>query len=854
MNPRSQLSVIALLLTASTVRAVSRPVHWTESAPPARVGACAVYDSLSDRIVLLGGAIGNYSYQQSRLPAWECTLGGTGIWQRSPLPSFPGADPATSLLDPVRREFWQFGGNLVGGPAARLGVAPGAPWKIVPLTIDAAADSWVAMAFDVAHDRILGLAHVFKFPHGDSLGLFEAPIADTLRFSRIPIAGPQPLGLFRLVVAWDRARAEFVVLAEDATAGTIPGIRILSTGQDPHWETIIPAADPVGGSPTNLYSAEAAQDPVSNELYLVENEYHLPNYAIEGQLWKLERGPSLHWVRLAPPPMTAEHPAVAVDTRRRQLVLLGGVDDRLVSHAAMQSFDFSTGAWTVTAPPVGPDTRNAYAAAYDHARDRVLLFGGISRRDFRLLDDLWSRTSRDGQWHRLEVAGTPPSGRENAVLVEDPARDRFLLVGGLVGAPSPVEVWELSHPSSPVWSLLVLDGVAPDRVDGAVLDEPRNRLIVHGAVSQPFEEAEWELTLGPSPRWRRLPVVGAASPPQQCGFTLDRARGRALLFGGYTGGIDQTISSDAVWGFALDADSVRWEQLSEQNERIRNVFYPYLNQGAIAVDPVRDRLISFGGIGSTSLLEQRSSEFAEALQLLPQLSDSPRWQDLDPVDGGPPPTSYKPIVYDPIRDAFLVFGAGELTSCGSTFELDGGHEGWPTVGAHVTGSMHSALRLEWTAPIGPSGVPVLRRLSGGAWANVGEAVRDTDGELRFTDAEIAAGAAVDYRLAWPVPGGDIPVGEVSLTVGVPAHAALAVRGNPTRAAIELDLDLPSAGPVHVQLVDLAGRIIAERRFEAGSAGRHPFVLVPPRGAPPGLYFVRVTSASGVATGRVTLLK
>ena len=850
LNPRTQLSLFALFLIASTAHGESRPVHWTESAPPARVGACAVYDSVSDRVLLLGGAFGTDSPQRSRLPAWECGAGGTGLWRRSALPSFAGASPTSSALDPVRRQFWQFDGELPYGFAERLDVSSTAHWDLVPITFGPGFYSWEAMAFDVSHDRILGLTHSTSRGGQDSLALFSAPIADTLRFARVAITGAQPLGLISLTVAWDQARSEFVVLSAWTHTGAMTGIRILDTSEDPHWETLTPAPDPIAGSPTDLYTALAAADPTSSDLYMVEHALHPIGFVIERQLWKLEREPLLRWARLAPPPLTAIRGALAVDARRRTLALFGGSDARGTPLGRTQLFDIATDSWTVSEPLVVPEARASYAIAYDHPRDRVLMFGGMSTQSGSLLDDLWARTSVDGVWHRIEVTGASPPGRIDATLVEDPRRDRLLLIGGWQGAPAPIELWVLSHVDSPEWARLLATGDAPDRVDGAILDVARDRLVIHGAISQPFQVAEWELTLGATPHWRRLPVVSTSPPPQLNAFALDAARGMALVFGGVQIGVDQTISFDTVWGFPLDADSVRWVRLSEPNLRIDGEFSPYVNQGAIAIDPVRDRLVSFGGIGSTSLLEQRPSEIALALPL----DGSQAWLDLDPVDGGPAPTAHKPIVYDPIRDAFILFGAGYHPSNTSTFELDGGYEGWPRVSFRVAGAMHSAVRLEWRGPDGPVEVPVMRRTAGGAWARVGMAVRGSDGVFRFTDTEVATGVSPHYRLAWPVAGGDIPVGELILTVGTPATAAVHVRGDPAHASVVLDLDLPAPGPVRVQLVDIAGRVVTDQRLESTSAGRLPFEIVPASSVRPGLYFVRVTSPAGIATARVTLLK
>lgn len=850
LNARSL--TFALLFTAplitSAARGESRPVHWTESSPPARVDACAVYDSVSDRLVLLGGYAGPNVYQRSRLPAWECALDGSGAWKRSALPSFLGRVPGTSVFDPARRELWQFGFEQMG-PAARLGLAPGAGWSMVPVVLDSHARPPVGMAFDFARDRIVLLSHRRMPGELDTLSLYVAPVADTLRFERLQIAGVQPADLFSHALGWDRSQAAFILPAGGgAPPSMISRLSLLVTAGEPHWEEASPMPDPTAGSPPPMYATLGMEDPTSRGLFVVGVAY--PDGWRDGaELWKLVWEPSPRWLRLPSPPVMGYLGALAFDSRRHRLLLQGGLDFKLGTNGVTQSFDIERNQWTASAPPVAPEPRVRSAVAYDHPRDRLLLFGGYGAVQAAPLADVWARTSRDGVWQRLVVAGVPPTGRTSASLIEDPRRDRMLVVGGWPGAPAPIELWSLSLAEPPTWSQLHPDGVGPDRVDGAVLDDARDRLVIHGAVSQPFQVGEWELTLGATPHWRRLPVASAAPPPQSCGFTIDLARGRVLIFGGYQGSLDQTISYDTVWGFRLDVDSVRWERISDPNETIRREFFNYWNPGGITVDIVRDRLISFGGFGS-DFFEGHASEIATALSL----SGNPTWQDLDPVEGGPPRSVEAPIVYDPVRDAFLVFGAGGLNSGNSVFELDGGHEGWPEVEARVAGTMQSAVHLEWSAAGGPAQVQVSRRFPDGAWARVGNAIRGGDGVLRFTDAEVEAGVTAEYRLAWPLAGGEIPVGETSLTVGVPVTSGLQLRGNPARASIAMELDLPLAGTVRVQLVDLAGRVVSERQFDVATPGRQPFEFLPESAIRPGLYFVRVTSPAGTATGRITFLR
>jgi hypothetical protein len=65
-------------------------------------------------------------------------------------------------------------------------------------------------------------------------------------------------------------------------------------------------------------------------------------------------------------------------------------------------------------------------------------------------------------------------------------------------------------------------------------------------------------------------------------------------------------------------------------------------------DPVRDRLLVFGGASSTSYY------FPEVSAL--SLSGTPTWTTLATSGTAPPGRSYHVAIYDPVRDRMLVYG------------------------------------------------------------------------------------------------------------------------------------------------------------------------------------------------------
>ena len=839
--PLRLVPFLSAILVAPVAIGATAPVRWRESGPPARLTAVSVYDSAADRVLLLGGKVTDSGWPYYRMPTWEFSPG-PKTWVQREIPTLEMATERSCAWDPARRRFWMF--SPVHDHALQLDLGAGDTWREIPYEGTQPYD-WQQVGFDPEHDRFLVLGRPSYPLSSDTLMLFSAPLDDTLRFSRIAVQGPLPRIYPLPGTVWDPGRGTFEVIT--AADGMPLVLWSLHTKGVPHWEQTSVSPDPGAGLPLTSHLTKIALDPRTGDLFLTMVKYFPRSQGIL-EAWRLARGASIaQWVPIPAPPDSSWNGTLVVDTRRHRLILQGGLDRQGIRLSATRSYDIATSSWEVLVAPIAPAPRSAYSIAYDHARDRVLMFGGLyPRTSSDWFGDLWARDSRDGSWSEITPEGPLPAPRAGAQLVEDEQRSRFLLVGGWQSYPPPLptEIWQLST-DPPRWTPLATEGTPPDRVDAAFLDEARERLIVHGAVMQTFEIGEWELSLRGPATWRRLPVADGAKPPELCGFAFDRARDRAVIFGGYTGSLDPVIRHDELWGFSLALDTVKWERFSKPNQSIDR-FFSYMNRGGVAVDPVRDRLVSFGGYGST-LLEWEMSDVATSISL----AGPPIWTEQIPEFGGPPPTFDRALVYDPIRDSFVLFGTGYTAT---TFEWQGGFEGWPDLRARVISPYPPSIRLEWTAPNGPANVTVERRHERGAWRRIGAAHRARDGALHFTDPEVAVGATARYRLRWPAANGDIPAGEITVVTEPTTTSAVRIRDNPSRASIAMDLDLPRSGHVEVELLDLAGRRIRHESFELAIPGRRPFEFNRLGGVSPGLYFVRVTSPAGVRDARVSLLR
>jgi len=155
----------------------------------------------------------------------------------------------------------------------------------------------------------------------------------------------------------------------------------------------------------------------------------------------------------------------------------------------------------------------------------------------------------------------------------------------------------------------------------------------------------WALSMGGDPVWTRLEPSGAPPEPR-IGYraVFDSARDRILLFGGDG---DGSYLND-VWALTLGS-SPAWTELTASG-----ALPSARSEPAATYDPVRDRLLVFGGYPSSS-----GTWMNDTWEL--SLGGEPAWKEIAP-EGTPPPGRPAVAVYDPEWDRMVVISSTE--SCG----------------------------------------------------------------------------------------------------------------------------------------------------------------------------------------------
>jgi len=260
---------------------------------------------------------------------------------------------------------------------------------------------------------------------------------------------------------------------------------------------------------------------------------------------------------------------MAYDEARRRVVLFGGVDDTGTLLGDTWEWDGST--WHELQPATSPTPRAAHAMAFDPVRGVVLLFGGDGGA-WSLLGDTWAWDGTN--WQRLAATGAP-SARREAGMATDAARARVVLHGGRTGT-TPVYSGETYEWDGTAWALR---GSAGPASIGAALayDAARQRVAhVHAGPSGEQELWDWDGT-----QWTRV----AVTPGLGAQFTsIASLPGTDLLvrFGGLTRSF---VCVDETWLW----DGTSWTVVPFQDHPLPR------HEHAMAFDAARGSVLLFGG-------------------------------------------------------------------------------------------------------------------------------------------------------------------------------------------------------------------------------------------------------------------
>jgi hypothetical protein len=445
--------------------------------------------------------------------------------------------------------------------------------------------------------------------------------------------------------------------------------------------------------PYARYAYGAVYDPVRNRMIVFGG--YAGGFAT-GDVWALSLSDTPTWTHLTPagsaPCARWGHGAIYDPTGDRMIVFGGCLSSNVFLNDVWALSLSGTPAWTQLAPagPL-PPVRQAMGAAYDPVRGRMIVFGGQS--GSAALGDVWALSLGDAPaWAQLAPSGTSPRARYYHSMVYDAARDRMVVFGGRDSTSNLGEVWALTLADTPAWALLAPTGTPPTLRYGhaAVYDAARDRMVVFGGYRTSCQNDVWELTLGGTPAWVRVTATGTSPTARHLhNAVYDPARGRMIVFGGNSSNTGSVIPLGDVQTLTLGT-SPAWAEVVFA--AVPGTPPPAQGLSTMIPDPSRDAMIVFGGLSSNG-----GVPLAEVWELT--LGATPTWTLWTPSGAAPSARDAHTAIYDPVRDRMIVFGGASRSYLNEVWALS--LSGTPTWTQLTPSGTAPSARLGHTAIYDP---------------------------------------------------------------------------------------------------------------------------------------------------------
>ncbi len=277
-------------------------------------------------------------------------------------------------------------------------------------------------------------------------------------------------------------------------------------------------------------------------------------------------------------------PAMAYDIARHRTVLFGGLS---YPNPVADTWEWDGDAWVRRLPVANPPARTLHAMAYDVARERIVMFGGNGASG--LLSDTWEW---DGdRWTRRSPAASP-SPRRGHAMCYDWARHCTVLFGGFHGGIDLADTWEWDGST---WTQRAPSTSPPARWGHALCyDVVRQRTVMAGG-DRTNQRDVWEWDGQDWTQRTPPPALTTIAPGQTLAYDLSRQRvvliGQILQFTTIP-----LLDPFVVWEW----DGSTWQRLASTS--IPTAYQSY----AMTYDVGRRRTVLFGGqqeIGSGFLSE-----------------------------------------------------------------------------------------------------------------------------------------------------------------------------------------------------------------------------------------------------------
>jgi hypothetical protein len=292
--------------------------------------------------------------------------------------------------------------------------------------------------------------------------------------------------------------------------------------------------------PSSRYNQAMAYSPVTGKTYVFGGYDTMGGQPLD-DFWEWN-GKTWAQVAVDVRPPARSDAGLAYDSARKSLILYGGSDNTRATPFDDTWEWTGSGKWTQLSPASSPGPLMGHGMVTDTARNKILLFGGMS--GYMWLDGPYVDPMRNEVWewdgatmtwtNRTPLASTStPMARTYPLVAYDEGRQKLFLYDGANYSGSPTMFWEWD-PLSAGWAMRDTgDALSYGKSTFLAYDSIRRREVL---LTDPYSSSSgiqetWEID-AKGPTWYVRAI--ANSPGALYGSTMafDSARGVVVLFGG----------------------------------------------------------------------------------------------------------------------------------------------------------------------------------------------------------------------------------------------------------------------------------------------------------------------------------
>ena len=499
------------------------------------------------------------------------TWDGTPWTQKHPDHLPPGRFVSTMVYDSARQQIVLFGGQaFYGGVINDTWTWDGTDWTQQQPNVSPPARSTQTMTFDSVRQQVV----MFGGATANGNGVLDDTwLWDGSNWSQATPATSPTARAFHSA-AWDDAN-HVVVMFGGSTNVNDPYDTTL--GDTWTWNGTTWTQQQPTTSPPSRTQASMVFDPTLQQTVMFDG--FLAGFAPNDGTWLWDGSDWAQWSVNGTAPPAEACAGVAFDTSTDKMLLFGGNANN-ATNSDLWQWDSDNGATQLTSmagETIGPMDRYYDVAAYDHARQTLVMYGGVNGiNQFDNATWTW-----DGTAWTHQLVDQPPQ-RAYSGFADDELHQLVVMFGGSWG-PALNDTWLWDGSS---WSNANPVDAPPARSQPAMSYDVARQVVVLFSGSDSNGNSLADTWLWDGTDWAQ--VQPTHSPPPRVGATMayDRDTGQTILFGGYGGDGTPTYLNDTwIW------DGTDWTVQSPTTLPIGSI------SPAMVYDTVHHLMILMGGDG-----------------------------------------------------------------------------------------------------------------------------------------------------------------------------------------------------------------------------------------------------------------